>query len=748
MLSNNDGDTRTNWDVVRRIDDICDAFESSIQRAENPKIEDFLDQTVTDVDTLLTELILLDLAYRRKAGAVPQLAEYASRFSQFPTVLDRLSDEFHANEPSGCRPPPVTDTMKSYTFIGAGSFGSVWKAWDTNLCRIVAVKTPLRPVPTPADRELIQREARVAAQLRHSNLVPVYNCGESEGRVYVVYAFVEGKTLQKLLKEERLSPVRAAEILEKVARAVHVAHEQKIVHRDLKPANLLIDEFDEPYVMDFGLAKVVDAASTIGTPDLPLGTAAYMSPEQSYGDRSTDRRSDVYSLGAILFEMLSGHPVFEGSVAEVLMKVRKDSPGPLPEQARCLEDLCRKCLEKDPADRFQTAEELADRLHDFITAGEVEVPRVSALRRLWKRIRRRHWTLAGTLICALALFAISRLPNRPNLPALPGHETPQIVQVQSSSSDAMGFIFACDTETGEPIMTRHAAQIYGSPCQVSLLPGLYQLQMARLEGEHFRRYVVYRTVPSPLSGLGSSRAAQWERWSLSRAGELIWPTVALPETALPEMALIRAGSVTVPGPDGPRRLDVGAFYVTTREFTFGDFLKLRPGYNGNIPDRPAPLQRPDHTMPAEFHWALHWAEIIGARLPTDAEFTRLAELAFEARSQRPSSAEDTSDFEIAGSSRSDMIPTRPPIHGILSGYPEWTLTWPNSPQATVALKSRVPTGSADRYRLIRGGTLDTVDNESARPILAADAGHVDKFYPNIGFRLVVSVPPEIEVPRE
>ncbi len=293
--------------------------------------------------------------------------------------------------------------------LGSGAFGTVYKARDPELDRTVALKVPRADrVGTGEHRDRFLREARSAAQLRHPAIVPVHEVGQIDGQPYLVSEFVAGVTLADRLTAEPPPPHEAAWLVAEVAEALHYAHERGVVHRDVKPSNILLDEQGRPHVMDFGLAKRDAGEVTVTLDGQVLGTPAYMSPEQARGEaHRVDGRSDVYSLGVILYQLLTGERPFRGNARMLLYQVLHDEPKPprrLNDRVpRDLETVCLKAMAKAPAHRYQTAAALAEDLHRFLDGRPIQARPAGRLERAWRWCRR-HPARAGLVAALVGLL--------------------------------------------------------------------------------------------------------------------------------------------------------------------------------------------------------------------------------------------------------------------------------------------------------------------------------------------------------
>jgi serine/threonine-protein kinase len=314
----------------------------------------------------------------RELWIAAELAEELGRTTgpdiptEYPSRMRAISEE---------RPGPVGPLGKIgdcelLEELGRGGMGVVYRAWQSGLGRIVALKVLLNPATASAvDVARFRAEASSAAQLDHPNIVPVYGVGDYEGRPYFIMRLIEGESLAKHLAGGPIAAREAATLLAPIARAVDYAHHRGVLHRDLKPSNILIDREHRPHVADFGLAKRIDAGASLTTPGAIVGTPGYMAPEQvGPGRGPIGQTSDVYGLGAILYQMLAGRPPFQAATAlDTVFLVLEQEPVPPrvlnPRVDRDLELVALKCLQKPQDLRYPTALALAQDIEAYV-AGE------------------------------------------------------------------------------------------------------------------------------------------------------------------------------------------------------------------------------------------------------------------------------------------------------------------------------------------------------------------------------------------
>lgn len=389
--------------LIDRIDMICDRFEAVWKSGGQPDIEGYLDLgslVGTDRSALFKELLFLDLEYRRASRETPRAHEYRRRFPVFTELIEQVFSESQLTAPRTVegsdgqtedQPLPtgrreadeeVPARFGRYAVrgvLGRGGFSTVYLGFDEDLARCVAIKVPRAEVFSSQESEdRFLAEARTVARLRHPSIVNIYDVGRTDdGSCFVVLEYIEGESLSTVCqKQAKLPPERVEEVMTAVAEAIHYAHKQGFVHRDLKPGNLFMDGEGRPHVADFGLA--IHEASQRWQAGEVSGTPAYMSPEQVLGEtHRMDGRSDIWSLGVILYELLTGRRPFGGQNRDELFdEILHREPKP-PRQyddaiPKELERICLKCLAKRMSDRYTTALDLARDLR-AVTPGDLTV---------------------------------------------------------------------------------------------------------------------------------------------------------------------------------------------------------------------------------------------------------------------------------------------------------------------------------------------------------------------------------------
>jgi len=295
--------------------------------------------------------------------------------------------------------------------IGRGGQGVVFRARQKSLNRTVALKViSLGQWASKAHLKRFRLEAEAAARLEHPGIVPIHEVGERDGQCYFSMKFIEGGQLDEVTKREPMSIRQAVELIAKVTRTVHYAHEHGILHRDIKPGNILVDQKGEPHLTDFGLARLVETESTVTRTMEVLGTPSYMAPEQAVGDNAAiSSVTDVYGLGAVLYQLLTGQPPFAGGTTYETIKLLLDTEPRQPRQLnpkidRDLSTICLKCLEKDPTRRYPSALALADDLERWLKHEPIQARRTGIFARGKKWVRRNpsRALLAASLVALAA----------------------------------------------------------------------------------------------------------------------------------------------------------------------------------------------------------------------------------------------------------------------------------------------------------------------------------------------------------
>ncbi|WP_161604514.1 WD40 repeat domain-containing serine/threonine-protein kinase [Roseiconus nitratireducens] len=359
-------------------------------------------RTIADEETVISVDDPEDRSVTKQVRTCPDCGAYLSldqidglefpTQAQFPTQAESLTSDEFAH-------------FRLIQMLGKGGFGTVWLAEDLQLDRQIALKLPSFKRP---DMGNLIREAKTAAKLQHPNIVSIHQVGESAGQVYIVCEYIKGMDLRALLSKGTPPIAQSVELLRGIAKGLQHAHEHNIVHRDMKPGNVLVDDAGTPLVTDFGLAKRIDIDESISSRGRIIGTVMYMAPEQASGDSDqVDRRADLYALGVMMYEMLTGERPYRGNVQAVLHDKVNEDPAPLrrllPSVPRDLETICLKCLQRSPARRYESAGEFIAELDRYTRGEPIEARPVSSLEYAWR------WCTRNRMVSGLAALLFASL---------------------------------------------------------------------------------------------------------------------------------------------------------------------------------------------------------------------------------------------------------------------------------------------------------------------------------------------------
>jgi len=726
------------------IDQVCDRFEAAVRDGQRPQIEDYLNQyPQLDRRALLQELVALEVELLgtkdesvtlETRHAHYSFEAYYQRFPEATPILDELQKELGERVGAGAHlelvsignaadgdtveiaPAVAKRRIKQFelqSVIGQGGFGIVWHARDRRLLRDVAIKVPRPDRLSPADKTMFLREARAAAKLHHPHIIAIHEVGEFETEIYIVSELVQGVSLKTWLENQFMSPSDAASLIAKMAAAVQHAHDQGIVHRDLKPANVLIDKKGEPHVADFGLAKRDSGEESLSVKGQLMGTPAYMAPEQARGDHAAiDARTDIYALGAIFYELLTGVRPFRAEMSVLLDMIQHTPPQAprlnKPEVPRELEAICLKCLAKDPAKRYPSALALAEDLYLYQAGETLRGIPAAVPHRVGKWLRRHRTSVfaVGVAFCLSLAIAGSVAWHYRGTKPVPIDMRPVAFTTKPAGCEIT--VVEIDPKTGEPDPTKIQHAKGRTPLTMDLAGGDY-LVVAVLDENRFHE--VYRYVPR--RDEYPATLNRHVRPELRPDGTIQLANINLPSADVTRTMGFVEKYDRLMEPKSPhatlsRTWGVPSFFVDKKEISVQDIENWGIRIHGverwkitkqNAPKLPGKLYSqlgvgpgPESQLP--YPVALSYLESEGKRLPSAAELYYLSNVAC----RKPPVIDLQKKEEVAICQLADH--TR--VEGLHSGVWEWTSTKPGGPFSGV---QNFPTGGVTDFllKMVGGG---------------------------------------------
>jgi serine/threonine protein kinase/formylglycine-generating enzyme required for sulfatase activity len=767
MAAGRSADSSGSLQIAFQIDSVCDAFEASWKAGSRPDLSQYLAGTEIPQQTLFAELVLIDIAYRAKRGERPSIEEYGERFPSLRHALTGLAlpQESEVEQTVTLTAPmlPLLGKFQLVEKLGEGAHGVVWKARDVQLQRWVALKQ-FREKSSTTSRRLLRREALAVAQVNHPNVVRVHEIGKAGEKDYVAFEYVGGGSLSQWLKRQpaeqgriRIPPQQAARMAMQLASGLQAVHEKGVVHRDFKPGNILLDEDDTPKIADFGLARQEELLTTIGGDGVLMGTLPYMSPEQCRG-RNIGPRCDIYALGVVLYEMLTGQRPIRGSREELLQRIPVEKPIPpgqlAPGLPKSLENICLRALEKIPSDRYQTAAAMQVDLEKFLNGDDVPRVRPPLLTRM-KRGAQRYWTVGlavfavGTILGALAFSSLQQ-PD----------DGKRLVSLRSVPEGAKVAFIPLDKWTGEP----HPEQIIHAqgttPVWEWLPPGDYLVEVYFNEDGTGGFHEVYRHVPEPGALMFGYGAHTFFKVDKNDPNHISWGRVEIPAESISQnMALVDGSNAFAAGIEGSsmepaHRRSIRPFFIDPHELSLGEYDSKNGDDSFVRLDQRTKIPA-DSKSAVAVTWddAVFQAEMAGKRLPDQFEYEFAAT---RGGTQRFSWGNDMApesgieNFGPVGTPGFDRVEFNKPVFGLCSNLAEWTMSSARTfyPAMDQLKTNRYIEGASSENRIFRGGNYGTLVGDAS--VTAGSRDPRRRFVaargtnqPGLGCRFVRSIRPRL-----